>query len=155
MGYSLTTHFQSYLHSRPPWPPVRATHIPRRPKKKPLRGKNVGSAEKKLRLSQKMAHRVYQGRDVPTRGDLPQPTLSKAHCFGYGFLQTALGFASLAWRVHNTPSPMAGLLHIEIARVVRWVMRMLSALFPRLFLHIRASQGGVTSLKIEINQCRI
>ena len=48
--------------------------------------------------------------------------------------------------VHNTPSPMAGLLHIEIAGVVRrvrWVMRMLSALFPRLLLHIRASQGGV------------
>ena len=27
-----------------------ATHIPRRPKKKPLRGKKVGFAEKKLRL---------------------------------------------------------------------------------------------------------
>ena len=29
---------------------MRATHIPRRPKKKPLRGKKVGSPEKKLRL---------------------------------------------------------------------------------------------------------
>ena len=29
---------------------MRATHIPRRPKKKPLRGKKVGFAEKKLRL---------------------------------------------------------------------------------------------------------
>ena len=41
---------------------------------------------------------------------------------------------SLAWRVnHNTPSPMVGLLHIEIAGVVRRVrrvMRMVSALFP-------------------------
>ena len=32
---------------------MRATHIPRLPKKKPLRGKKVGSAEKKLRLTQK------------------------------------------------------------------------------------------------------
>ena len=31
------------------------------PKKKPLRGKKVGFAEKKLRLTQTMAHRVYQG----------------------------------------------------------------------------------------------
>ena len=61
------------------------------------REQKVGSAEKKLRLSQKMAHRVYQGRHVPTRGGLPQPTLSKAHSFGYGFLQAALGCASLAW----------------------------------------------------------
>ena len=89
--------FSAFSLSRPRWLAVRATHIPRRPKKKPLRGKKVGSAEKKLRLSQKMAHRVYQGRHVPTRGDLPQPTLSKAHCFGYGFLQAALGCASLAW----------------------------------------------------------
>ena len=29
---------------------MRATHIPRRPKKKPLRGEKVGFAEKKLRL---------------------------------------------------------------------------------------------------------
>ena len=29
---------------------MRATHIPRRPKKKPLRGKKVGFAEEKLRL---------------------------------------------------------------------------------------------------------
>ena len=67
----------------------------------------------------------------------------------------ASGFAFRLHVVHNTPSPMAGLLHIEITGVVRRVMRMLSALFPRLFLHIRASQGGVMSLKIEINQCRI
>ena len=48
---------------------------PSRPKKKPLRGKKVGSAEKKLRLTQKMAHRVYHGWHVPACGDLPQPTL--------------------------------------------------------------------------------
>ena len=33
------------------WDAVRATHIPRRPKKKPLREKKVGFAEKKLRLT--------------------------------------------------------------------------------------------------------
>ena len=45
---------------------MRATHIPRRPKNKPLRGKKVGFAEKKLRLPQKMAHRVYHGWCIPT-----------------------------------------------------------------------------------------
>ena len=62
------------------------------------REQKVGFAEKKLRLWLKMAHRVYQGEHVPTCGGLPKPTLSKAHCFGYGFLQAALGCASLAWR---------------------------------------------------------
>ncbi|MGM9839487.1 MAG: hypothetical protein ACI307_05400 [Sodaliphilus sp.] len=47
-----------------------ATHIPRRPKKKPLRGKKVGFAEKKLRLWLKMAHRVYQSLH-------PSPTAKK------------------------------------------------------------------------------
>ena len=47
---------------------------------------------------------------VPTCGDLPQPTLSKAHCFGYGFLQAALQAAPrLHGVVHDTPSPMASL----------------------------------------------
>ena len=87
---------------------------------------------------------------------------SEAHCSGCGYLQAALQASPFACMVvHNTPSTMAGLLHIEIAGVVRrvrWfrrVMRMVSALFPRLLLHIRASQGGVMSLKIEINQCWI
>ena len=44
------------------------THIPRLPKKKPLRGKKVGFAEKKLCLTQKMAHRVCQGCHLPTCG---------------------------------------------------------------------------------------
>ena len=42
--------FSAFSLSRPRWHAVRATHIPRRPKKKPLRGKKVGFAEKKLRL---------------------------------------------------------------------------------------------------------
>ena len=42
--------FSAFSRSRPRWLAVRATHIPRRPKKKPLRGKKVGFAEKKLRL---------------------------------------------------------------------------------------------------------
>ena len=81
----------------------------RRPKKKPLRGKKVGFAEKKLRLWLKMAHRVYQGEHVPTCGGLPKPTLSKAHCFGYGFLQAALGCASLAWSCPRYAISMASL----------------------------------------------
>ncbi|MBS7372908.1 MAG: hypothetical protein KIG57_02360, partial [Muribaculaceae bacterium] len=36
-----------YLHSRPQWVASHPTHIPRRPKKKPLRGKKGGFAEKK------------------------------------------------------------------------------------------------------------
>ena len=46
----MKTSFQLYLHSRPRWVASHPTHIPRRPKKKPLRGKKVGFAEKKLRL---------------------------------------------------------------------------------------------------------
>ena len=42
--------FSAFSRSRPRWLAVRATHIPRRPKKKPLRGEKVGFAEKKLRL---------------------------------------------------------------------------------------------------------
>ena len=42
--------FSAFSLSRPRWLAVLATHIPRRPKKKPLRGKKVGFAEKKLRL---------------------------------------------------------------------------------------------------------
>ena len=72
-GIKPEKYFQLYLHSRPRWAASHPTHIPRRPKKKPLRGKKVGCAEKKLRLTQKMAHRVYQGWHVPTCGNLPQP----------------------------------------------------------------------------------
>ena len=50
-GIKPKTSFQLNLHSRPRLHAVRATHIPRRPKKKPLRGKKVGFAEKKLRLT--------------------------------------------------------------------------------------------------------
>ena len=58
--------FLTFSLSRPRWRATLATHIPRRPKKKPLRGKKVGFAEKKLRLWLKMAHRVYQGLYIPT-----------------------------------------------------------------------------------------
>ena len=47
--------FSVFSLSRPQWVASHPTHIPRRPKKKPLRGKKVGFAEKKLRLTQKMA----------------------------------------------------------------------------------------------------
>ena len=88
-----------------------------------------------------------KGWHVPTCGFSPQPTLSEAHITSLAFSKQRFRLRlSLAWRVnHNMPSPMAGLLHVEIAGVVRRVMRvmrMLSALFPRLLFHIRASQGG-------------
>ena len=71
------------------WFAVLATHIPRLPKKKPLRGKKVGFAEKKLRLWQKMAHRVYQGWHIPTYDScLNRP--SEAYGFGCCGLQSAL-----------------------------------------------------------------
>ena len=50
IGIKPKTGFRFYLHSRPRWAASHPTHIPRRPKKKPLRGKKVGFAEKKLRL---------------------------------------------------------------------------------------------------------
>ena len=77
MGIKPKTSFRHFITTRcSRWLAVLATHIPRRPKKKPLRGKKVGFAEKKLRLTQKkLAHRVYQGWHVPTCGDLPQSTL--------------------------------------------------------------------------------
>ena len=49
----------------------------------------VGGAEKKLRLTQKMAHRVYQGdMSLPVVTCHNRP--SEAHGFGYGGLQAAL-----------------------------------------------------------------
>ena len=87
-----------------------------------------------------------KGWHVPTCGNLRQPTLRGSRLRLRLSPSCASGFAfRLHGVVHNTPSPMAGLLHIEIAGVVRRVMRvmrMLSALFPQLLLHIRASQGG-------------
>ena len=121
------------------------------------REQKVGFDEKKLRLwtaglpcmatlAGRWAWLLWSHMFPPVRG-LPQPTLSR-------LTAPAAAISKLRFRlrlrlhgvVHNTPSPMAGLLHIEIAGVVRRVrrvMRMLSALFPRLLLDIRASQGGV------------
>ena len=43
-------------------------------------------------------------------GDWPRPTLSEAHCYGYGFLQAALRLRlRLHGVVHDMPSPMGGL----------------------------------------------
>ena len=76
---------------------VLATHIPRLPKKKPLRGKKVGFAEKKLRLWLKMAHRVYQGWHIPTYGFLPRPTLRGSLLW----LRLAPSCASASPRLHG------------------------------------------------------
>ena len=69
MGIKPKTSFRHCIPIRcSRWVASHPTHIPRRPKKKSLRGKKVGFAEKKLRLTQKMAHRVCQGCHVPTCG---------------------------------------------------------------------------------------
>ena len=113
------------------------------------------ASRKKSRLRRKktapMARRIVScvskgGMSLPvdSRHNRPSPRLISLLWLSPS---CASGFAfRLHGVVHNTPSPMAGLLHIEIAGVVRRVrrvMRMVSALFPRLLLHIRASQGGV------------
>ncbi|MDD6900656.1 MAG: hypothetical protein PUE25_02370, partial [bacterium] len=56
---------------------------PSPPEEKAASRKKVGFAEKKLRLWQKMAHRVYQGWHIPTYDScLNRP--SEAHRFGCG-----------------------------------------------------------------------
>ena len=53
MGIKPKTSFRHCIPIRcPRWAASHPTHIPRLPKKKPLRGKKVGFAEKKLRLTQ-------------------------------------------------------------------------------------------------------
>ena len=49
-GINPENEFSVFSLSRPRWVASHPTHIPRLPKKKPLRGKKVGFAEKKLRL---------------------------------------------------------------------------------------------------------
>ncbi|MDY4185064.1 MAG: hypothetical protein SOX83_03850 [Sodaliphilus sp.] len=74
------------------------------------REQKVGFAEKKLRLTQKMAHRVYQGEHVPTYGGLPKPTLRGSSLWLRLSPSCASGFAfRLHGEIHNTPSPMASL----------------------------------------------
>ena len=87
--------FSAFSLSRPRWHAVRATHLPRRPKKKPLRGKKVGFAEKNFAYRKQLGIvRIKGGISLPD-GFTPQST--EAHRFGFGGLQAALGFASLAW----------------------------------------------------------
>ncbi len=80
--------FSALSRSRPRWHALRATHIPRRPKKKSLREKKVGFAEKKLCLTQKW-------RIVCIKGGMFLPVItchnrpSEAHCSGLRCLQAA------------------------------------------------------------------
>ena len=98
---SLKTRFQLYHLSRPRWLAARATHIPRRPKKKPLRGKKVGSAEKKLRLWQKWCIVCIKGSmSLPMVACQNRP--SEAHRFGCGFLQAALQASPFACMEKST-----------------------------------------------------
>ena len=61
------------------------------------REQKVGSAEKKLRLWLKMAHRVYQGEHVPTYGGLPKPTLRGSSLWLRLSPSCASAAPSLAW----------------------------------------------------------
>ena len=76
---------------------MRATHIPRRPKKKPLRGKKVGSAEKKPRLPQTVGHRVYQGRYIPAGWIHTTTDPPRLMALAEAVSRLRFGFASLAW----------------------------------------------------------
>ena len=70
---------------------------PSPPEEKVASRKKSRLRRKKLRLMQKMAHRVYQGWHVPTYEWLATTDPLEAHRFGFGGLQAALGFASLEW----------------------------------------------------------
>ena len=92
---------------------MRATHIPRLPKKKPLRGKKVGFAEKKnFAYSKKWRIVCIKGGIflpmILATTDPPRLTalasLSPSCASGFAF--------RLHGVVHNTPSPMAGLVAI-------------------------------------------
>ena len=97
MGIKPKTSFRHCIPTRySRWAALHPTHIPRLPKKKPLRGKKVGFAEKKLRLQQIMAHRVYQGWCVPTCEWLATTDPLKAHCFGCGLLPPSCARLCLA-----------------------------------------------------------
>ena len=86
---------------------------PSPPEKKAASRKKSRLRRKKLRLTQKMAHRVYQGWHVPTcewlaTTDPPRFTAPAALSPSY-----ASGFAfRLHGVVHDTPSPMAGFIFV-------------------------------------------
>ena len=61
--------------------------------------KKSASPKIKLRMTQKMAHRVYQGWHVPTCGGLPQPTLSRLTALAATVSKLRFRLRlSLAWR---------------------------------------------------------
>ena len=86
---------------------MRATHIPRLPKKKPLRGKKVGSAEKKT------APDAKKWRIVCIKGGIFLPMILattdplEALHSGYAISKLRSPAPRLHRVVHNTPSPMA------------------------------------------------
>ena len=91
---------------------MRATHIPRLPKKKPLRGKKVGSAEKKT------APDAKKWRIVCIKGGIFLPMILattdplEALHSGYAISKLRSPAPRLHRVVHDMPSPMAGLVAI-------------------------------------------
>ena len=100
MGIKPKTSFRHCIPTRcSRWVALHPTHIPRRPKKKPLRGKKVGFAEKKSRLQQceGTSDESLTLACVCSLKLLPQPTLSRLTALVAAYcLQAVLGFALLA-----------------------------------------------------------
>ena len=99
MGIKPKTSFRHFIPTRcSRWLAVLATHIPRRPKKKPLRGKKVGFAEKKT------APAAKNGASCVSRVGCPYlwilATTDPPRLFALGFAISKLRFRlrlSLAW----------------------------------------------------------
>ena len=130
MGIKPKTSFRHCIPIRcSRWVASHPTHIPRRPKKKPLRGKKVGFAEKKLRLPQTVGHRAYQGWHIPTCGDLPQPTLRGSSLWlrrapsgasGCAFACMELStICHLRWRVCSLSARLFVLFHTTRKHITR------------------------------------
>ena len=104
MGIKPKTSFRHFITTRcSRWLAVLATHIPRRPKKKPLRGKKVGFAEKKRAYRKKW-------RTVCIKGGMSLPEVT---CHNRGSSLWLRRSPSFAFRlhgvVHDKPSPIADL----------------------------------------------
>ena len=108
MGIKPKTSFRHCIPTRcSRWHARRATHIPRLPKKKPLRGKKVGSAEKKT------APDAKKWRIVCVKGGIFLPMILattdplEALHSGYAISKLRSPAPRLHGFAHNKPSPMA------------------------------------------------
>ena len=92
-GKSQKCVFRLFSHSRPRWHALRTTHIPRRPKKKPLRGKKVGFAEKKRAYRKKWRIVCIKG-GMSLLWWLATTDPLEAHCFGFAVSRLRLSLAN-------------------------------------------------------------